>query len=191
MFRQMIAISVAACTLFAGQYATLKNGKTIILHENGSWEEVAIDKTVAATKDGTIKHTVSSPVASSPMAAMIIGEWRSSDDSIYYLFGSDGSVKYSFNDKSSTAKYTIESFDAKSRVMSVNIGESSRIGILSFGGYIRKLRLSEDGKSAVDISDEASMLATTTLIKTANTQQQPISKAKEPSEIVSEAGFVK
>jgi hypothetical protein len=170
MLKKVLLVSIITACAFAGQYATLKDGKTIILHENGTWEEVTVVRSgseqmgVMAAKDlaGTPKAI---DVKVEPVARMLVGKWSSKDGSVAYDFRDDGKVTYTLNGETKTDGYTIQFIDSNDNTLSVSIGDSSRYGKVVFGGLLRKLKISADGMSAVDYSDEITKLKTVEIKK--------------------------
>jgi hypothetical protein len=202
MLKKALFISLAASALVAGQYATLKDGKTIILHDNGTWEEVTVVKSsndqvaVMAAKD-----LAGAPKAVSieePLARMLVGEWKSRDGELYYNFRNDGTVTYTIEGSTKTEGYTVQFIDSKDNTISVSIGDSSRYGKVVFGGLLRKFKISKDGKSAVDYSDEVSKLITVDLKKIGDPSNTVVTSSKSTKssseskpETLPKNGFVK
>ncbi len=162
MLKKALFISSIAASLMAAQYATLKDGRTIIMHDNGTWEEVtAVQSTNGQVAAMAAKDLAGAPKAISveePLARMLTGEWKSRDGELYYNFRNDGSVTYTIDGVSKTENYTIQFIDSKDNTLSVSIGDSSRYGKVVFGGLLRKFEIAKDGKSAVDYSDEVTQL---------------------------------
>lgn len=162
MLKKALFISSIAASLMAAQYATLKDGRTIIMHENGTWEEVqAVQSSNGQVAAMIAKDIAGTPKAISveePLARMLTGEWKSRDGELYYNFRNDGTVTYTIDGVSKTENYTIQFIDSKDNTMSVSIGDSSRYGKVVFGGMLRKFEIAKDGKSAVDYSDEVTQL---------------------------------
>ncbi len=162
MLKKALFISSIAASLMAAQYATLKDGRTIIMHENGTWEEVtAVQSSNGQVAAMAAKDLAGAPKAISveePLARMLTGEWKSRDGELYYNFRNDGTVTYTIDGVSKTENYTIQFIDSKDNTMSVSIGDSSRYGKVVFGGMLRKFEIAKDGKSAVDYSDEVTQL---------------------------------
>lgn len=201
MLKKALFISLAASALMAGQFATLKDGKTIILHENGTWEEVQVvkspDAQVAAMAASDMAANPKMIAVSEPLARMLVGEWKNSDNTLAYNFRNDGTVAYIIDGISKTESYTIQSIDSSDNTISVSIGDSSRYGKIIFGGLLRKLQISKDGKEMVDYSDELSKLVTVKLKKiggateSKTTTQKVNSSTKKTEEISPKNGFVK
>jgi hypothetical protein len=200
MLKKALFISLAASALMAGQFATLKDGRTIIMHDNGTWEEVQAVKSgndqVAAMAARDIAGTKAISVEE-PLARMIVGEWKSSDGELYYNFRNDGTVSYTIDGTSKTEAYTIQFIDSKDNTISVSIGDANRYGKVVFGGLLRKFEIAKDGKSAVDYSDEITNLKRVTIKKIGapielktNTQKVNTS-TKKTEEISPKNGFVK
>lgn len=162
MLKKALLFSLVASALMAGRYATLKDGRTIILHDNGTWEEV----TTVQSSNGQVAAMAARDLAGAPktisvekpLARMLVGEWKSSDGELYYNFRNDGTVSYKIDGIEKTERYTIQFIDAKDNTMSVSIGDASRYGKVVFGGLLRKFEIAKDGKSAIDYSDEVSKL---------------------------------
>jgi len=169
MIKKALLVSLAASALMAGQYATLKDGRTIIMHDNGTWEEV----TVARSGDAQVgvmaaKDLAGAPKAievSEPLARMLVGKWKSSDGSLSYDFRNDGYVTYTLDGETKTESYMIQFIDSKDNTISVSMGDASRYGKVVFGGLLRKFKISKDGKSAIDYSDELTKLVTVEIKK--------------------------
>lgn len=177
MLKKALFISSVASALIAGQYAVLKDGTTIILNENGTWEPVKLIDVKTPTSNGIHSSNIgtliqqsekASVMANEPLARMLAGKWESRDGNTMYDFKKDGSVEYILDGKKSTNKYSIESIDNEDRVVTINIGETERVGKVSLGGMFRKIQISKDGQNATDISDELSKLTTVKLKKVGN-----------------------
>ena len=201
MFKKIAIISVTAVGLMAAQFATLKDGRTIIMHDNGTWEEV----TVVRSGDAQVgvmaaKDLAGSPKAISvelPLARTLVGKWKDDDGILSYEFRNDGTVTYLIDGESGTQNYSIQFIDDKDNTIAVSIGDSSRYGKIVFGGMLRKFKISKDGKSAVDYSDEVAKLVTvkikkvgeaSTFVGTKKEQNYPAEQIKKQS---TEKGFVK
>jgi len=170
MLKKLLIGSLIAGSAIAGQYATLKDGKTIILHENGTWEEVTVVRS-ANEKVGVMaaKDIADAPkaieVKIEPLARMLMGKWSSKDGSLAYDFRDDGMVTYTLNGETKTEGYAIQFIDSKDNTISVSMGDSSRYGKVIFGGLLRKFKLSQDGMSGVDYSDEITKLTSVKIFK--------------------------
>ena len=201
MFKKMAIISVAAVGLMAAQYATLKDGRTIIMHDNGTWEEV----TVVRSGDAQVgvmaaKDLAGAPKAVSielPLARTLVGKWKDDEGKLSYDFRNDGTVTYLIDGESGTQNYSIQFIDDKDNTIAVSIGDSSRYGKIVFGGMLRKFKISKDGKSAVDYSDEVAKLTTVNIKKVGEASISGGSKKEQnyPAEQIikqsTEKGFVK
>ena len=201
MFKKMAIISVAAVGLMAAQYATLKDGRTIIMHDNGTWEEV----TVVRSGDAQVgvmaaKDLAGAPKAVSielPLARTLVGKWKDDEGRLSYDFRNDGTVTYLIDGESGTQNYSIQFIDDKDNTIAVSIGDSSRYGKIVFGGMLRKFKISKDGKSAVDYSDEVAKLTTVNIKKVGEASISGGSKKEQnyPAEQIkkqsTEKGFVK
>lgn len=197
----MAIISVAAVGLMAAQYATLKDGRTIIMHDNGTWEEV----TVVRSGDAQVgvmaaKDLAGAPKAVSielPLARTLVGKWKDDEGKLSYDFRNDGTVTYLIDGESGTQNYSIQFIDDKDNTIAVSIGDSSRYGKIVFGGMLRKFKISKDGKSAVDYSDEVAKLTTVNIKKVGEASISGGSKKEQnyPAEQIkkqsTEKGFVK
>lgn len=171
MLKKIVAGSlILATAMFSAQYATLKDGRTIIMHENGTWEEVTVVKSgdaqvgVMASKDLAGASKVIE-IQSEPLARMLVGQWKSKDGSIAYDFRNDGTVTYTLDGETKSDNYMIQFIDSKDNTLSVSIGEASRYGKVVFGGLLRKFKMSKDGTTAVDYSDEVTKLITVEIKK--------------------------
>lgn len=202
MLKKALFISLATSALMAGQFATLKDGRTIILHENGTWEEVqVVQSSNAQVAAMAAKDIAGSPKAISveePLARMLVGEWKSRDGELYYNFRNDGTVSYKIDGASKTENYTIQFIDSKDNTISVSIGDSSRYGKVIFGGLLRKFEIAKDGKSAVDYSDEIAQLKRVPLKKISDgassasaSQKSSTTKGSKQAEVDSKNVFVK
>lgn len=201
MFKKMAIISVAAVGLMAAQYATLKDGRTIIMHDNGTWEEV----TVVRSGDAQVgvmaaKDLAGAPKAVSielPLARTLVGKWKDDEGKLSYDFRNDGTVTYLIDGESGTQNYSIQFIDDKDNTIAISIGDSSRYGKIVFGGMLRKFKISKDGKSAVDYSDEVAKLTTVNIKKVGEASISGGSKKEQnyPAEQIkkqsTEKGFVK
>lgn len=201
MFKKIAIISIAAAGLMAAQFATLKDGRTIIMHDNGTWEEV----TVVRSGDAQVgvmaaKDLAGSPKAISvelPLARTLVGKWKDDDGTLSYDFRNDGTVTYLIDGESGTQNYSIQFIDDKDNTIAVSIGDSSRYGKIVFGGMLRKFKISKDGKSAVDYSDEVAKLTTVNIKKVGEASISGGSKKEQnyPAEQIkkqsTEKGFVK
>jgi hypothetical protein len=172
MLKKALFISSVASALIAGQYATLKDGRTIIMHENGTWEEVSVVQSsngqVAAMAARDIAGSPKALSVEEPLARMLMGKWESAHKEVAYDFRNDGTVTYTLDGATKTDGYSIQFIDAKENTISVSIGDSSRYGKVVFGGILRKFELSKDGKDMLDYSDQVAKLKTITLKKVAN-----------------------
>ncbi|WP_187647320.1 DUF3157 family protein [Nitrosophilus labii] len=167
---------------FSSEYITLDNGKSVLLKDDGTWEEVTIvkkgDKNIALRKDGkweeikpkdieaaqTITNETSKKYMDSKFAKALLGEWQSNDGSVKYLFKKDKAV-FKKGSRIVEGKWSIEHIDEPKRKIIVNIGEDARLGFLSFGGVSRKLKFSPDFKTLYDESEKLESLIDTELHK--------------------------
>jgi hypothetical protein len=170
---------VTAIFLYAGSYVTLDSGKTIYLKDDGTWEEVNIikknSKTIALKKDGTweevdakdveaaniVTNKIDEKFKNSKLGKALLGRWESVDGSLYLTFTPQKAefkkrVKNGF--KKVAGKWRIENIDEDKRRVVVNIAEGARLGFLTFGGVIRKLRFSEDLNTLYDESEKIERL---------------------------------
>lgn len=200
MLKKALFISSVASALIAGQYATLKDGRTIIMHDNGTWEEVSVVKSsdgqVAAMAARDIAGAPKALSVEEPLARMLMGKWENRDQTLTYDFRNDGMVTYTLDGNTKTEGYTIQFIDAKDNTIAVSIGDSSRYGKVVFGGLLRKFQLSKDGKDMVDYSDEVTKLVTVKLKKTSAASSaistESVKKDSAPKkEIPATNGFVK
>ena len=189
MLRKILISSIIAASAIAGQYATLKDGRTIIMHENGTWEEATVARSgneqlgVMAAKDIAGAGKVIE-VQSEPLARMIVGKWSNENGSLTYDFRNDGTVTYTLNGETKTDSYSIQFIDSKDNTLGISLGEASRYGKIVFGGLLRKFKISNDGMSAVDYSDEITKLITVKIKKiggeSAATSEKPVSSSSTP-----------
>lgn len=195
MHKKALLIAITASSLIAGQFATLKDGKTIVLHENGTWEEVQLVKSADAQVAAMIsKDVAQSPKAvnvSEPLARMLIGAWKSLDGTMAYDFKNSGFVTYVVDGDSKTDGYTIQFIDSEDNSIGVSIGDASRYGKVVFGGNFRKLKISKDGKSMTDYTDEITNLKTVELRKVGEATESVSITPTKASESSSKNGFVR
>ena len=149
--------------LFAGNYITLDNGKVIELKPDGTWQEVKVVKkgneTIAIKPDGTWEKVQSKNIEvankletnaeakfkDTPLAQTLIGKW--SGDGERYEFTKDKvvfSVKDGHRTKTISGKWSVEKLDEKSKTLTLNLAEGARLGFLTFGGEIRKIKIIDD-----------------------------------------------
>ncbi len=161
----------AASLLFAGEYITLDNGKVIELKSDGTWQEVKVIKkggeTIALKPDGTwekveakkieaankLETAVDKKYKDEPLVKILLGKWRG--DGIWMEFGSDNArikIKQGHSNRVIEGKWIVERVDEKSKTVTVNIGEGARLGFLTFGGEIRKLKI-KNSDTIVDTTD--------------------------------------
>jgi anti-sigma-K factor RskA len=202
MIKKALAVSFAASVLFAGQFTTLKDGRTIVMHDNGTWEEVTVVQSnnaqagIMAVKD--LSGAAKSFEINEPLARMLVGKWSSRDGAVAYDFRNDGYVTYTLDGGTKTEGYTIQSLDTSDNTVSVSLGESSRYGKVIFGGNLRKFKIAKDGKNMVDYSDEISKLTTVDLRKIGEAIHSPtapttptVKAVTLPAKTDSSKGFVK
>ncbi len=178
MLKKVLTIGWLAVVAMAGEYLQLANGKTVLLKEDGTYEEVTIvqkgDQTIALKKDGTyevVKHLErAKPVATPPAttdrahapqpsvdplareyARKLQGHWESLDGKLSYDFEGDRVIMQE-GKKRRSDRFTIEKIDPNDREFLLNIGEGEKIGIFSFGGTYRKMRFSPDFSHLTDYS---------------------------------------
>ena len=168
-FLFLFCVMIAA----AGEYITLDNGKVILLKPDGTWEEVKVVKkgsdTIAIKPDGTWEKVDAKKIEAAnkletaadkkykddPLVKTLIGKWRG--DGIYYKFDRDNALfrqKVGHKYRTITGKWLVEKLDEKNRRVVVNIGEGARLGFVTFGGEIRKLRILDEN----NIVDETEKL---------------------------------
>ena len=169
--KRFLLSTLCALTLFAGEYITLDNGKVILLKPDGTWQEVKVIKkggeTIALKPDGTwekveakkieaankLETAVDKKYKDEPLVKTLIGKWQG--DGVSYTFDMENAslkVKEGHTAKTITGKWIVEKVDPKSKRVVVNIGEGARLGFLTFGGDIRKLRIVDDN-TIVDETD--------------------------------------
>ena len=163
--------AIAALSLFAGNYITLDNGKVIELKPDGTWQEVKVIKkgneTIAIKPDGKwekveatkieaanqLQTAVDKKYKDDPLVKKLLGKWRGGG--IEYSFTSDKAtlrLKDGHTTKTITGKWIVEKADPAKKVVTVNISEGARLGFLSFGGDIRKLKII-DNNTIEDITN--------------------------------------
>ena len=174
-----LLILIVAIFLYAGSYVTLDNGKTIHLKDDGTWEEVNVikkgSKTIALKKDGTweevspkkveaaniVTNNTDQKLKNSKLGKALLGRWVSDDGDLYLTFEPNKAVfkkrvKNGF--KTVTGKWRIEKIDENSKRVKVNIGEGARLGFITFGGILRKLRFSDDLNTLYDETEKLNSL---------------------------------
>ncbi len=201
MFKKALFISLAASALMAGHFATLKDGRTIIMHENGTWAEVQTvkspDAQVAAMAARDIAGSPKAIAISEPLARMLVGEWKSSDGSMSYNFRNDGTVTYTIDGDTKSEGYTLQFIDSSDNTLGVSIGDSSRYGKVVFGGNFRKFKIDKSGTKMIDYTEEITSLKTVELKKIggatsqATSAQQSATPSKKIEEVSLKNGFVK
>ncbi len=170
--KKMIFSIVLLYSLFAGEYITLDSGKVIYLKDDGTWQEVQVVKkngqTIAIKPDGTweeveakkieaankLETAVDKKYKDEPLVQSLLGKWRGSG--ISYEFAPEKAtikIKSGHTSKTITGKWIVERI--KDNIVTVNIGEGARLGFLTFGGDIRKLRIVDDN-TIEDITDKFS-----------------------------------
>ena len=170
--KKLLIFAFCLLALSAGEYITLDNGKVILLKPDGTWQEVKVVKkggeTIAIKPDGTwekveatkieaankLETAVDKKYKDDPLVRTLIGKWKG--DGIYYKFDLDNAVlrkKEGHTTKTITGKWVVEKVDEKNRRVVINIGEGARLGFLTFGGDIRKLRI-VDNDTIVDETEK-------------------------------------
>jgi len=162
-FLLLLAIS----SLFASEFVTLENGKTVLLKDDGTYEQVTLikknGKMVALKKDGTWeivpedvvvaetivnkKNKSTYKAKTSKLAKLLIGRWESVDGTLVYEFKDNGKLRLKNRNRWSETTYKVEDVNEKMRNVVVNIGEESSLGFISLGGEHWILHIDEDGKS--------------------------------------------
>ncbi len=183
MLKKTLLLFLAAAAAFAVEFVTLGDGRTVMLKDDGTYEEVTLiikdGKTIALKNDGTwIRVDEDVPVVesvgtkraqksfnSSKLAKILPGRWESRDGSTVYEFGTDGTVRIKRDNRWKRLSYRIDDVDEQKRNIVVNIGENSRIGFLSIGGEQRVLHIEDDGKTMHDESYRLKHLRDLVLIK--------------------------
>ena len=167
MLKKSFLILMAASSLFASQFVTLENGKTVLLKDDGTYEQVTLikknGKMIALKKDGTWEEVSEDVVVAetvvnekskaaykaktSKLAKMLIGRWETVDGSLVYEFKDGGKLRLKNGNKWSETTYKVEDVNENMRNVVVNIGEEGSLGFISFGGEHWILHIDEDGKS--------------------------------------------
>jgi len=167
MKKSFLVLLVAASSLFASQFVTLENGKTVLLKDDGTYEQVTLikkdGKMIALKKDGTweavpedvvVAETVVNEKSkaaykakTSKLAKMLIGTWESSDGSLVYKFENGGKISIKNKNKWVKTTYKVDDVNEKMRNVVVNIGEEGNLGFISFGGEHWILHIDEDGRT--------------------------------------------
>ncbi|WP_200762701.1 DUF3157 family protein [Nitrosophilus alvini] len=171
MLKKLSFIMAAFMFAYAAEYITLENGKTVLLKDDGTWEEVTVikkgNKTIALKKDGTweevaakdietantLTNKTSEKYKDSRFAKALLGEWESDDGSVKYIFDKDKAI-FKRDKETVEGKWSVEYLDEKSGKVIVNIGEGARLGFISFGGISRNLRFSPDMNTLYDESEK-------------------------------------
>jgi len=149
-----------ALLALAGEYITLDNGKVILLKPDGTWEEVQVVKkggeTIAIKPDGTweriepkkievankLNMAIDKRYKDNPLVKTLIGKWKG--DGISYEFTLETATmkkREGHTNRVISGKWSVEKIDEPNRLVVVNIAEGARLGFLTFGGDIRKLRV--------------------------------------------------
>ncbi len=170
--KKLLFLALLGIGVVAGEYITLDNGKVILLKPDGTWQEVKVIKkggeTIALKPDGTwekveakkieaankLETAVDKKYKDDPLVKTLIGKWRG--DGISYEFDLQNATlrkKVGHTTKTVTGKWVVEKVDEKSKRVVVNIGEGARLGFLTFGGDIRKLRV-VDNNTIVDETEK-------------------------------------
>ncbi|NPA03227.1 MAG: hypothetical protein GXO61_00020 [Epsilonproteobacteria bacterium] len=158
--KQLTILFFLSFFLFAGEYITLDNGKVILLKPDGTWQEVQVVKkggeTIAIKPDGTwekieankieaankLEMAVDKKYKDNPLVQTLIGKWKG--DGISYEFTLDTATmkkREGHTNRVISGKWSVEKVDEPNRLVVVNIAEGARLGFLTFGGDIRKLRV--------------------------------------------------
>ncbi|BCD68587.1 hypothetical protein [Nitratiruptor sp. YY09-18] len=169
--RKVIISSILGALLFAGNYITLDNGKVIELKPDGTWQEVKVVKkgneTLAIKPDGTWEKVEATKVEAanklvtavdkkykdSPLVKTLLGKWQG--DEISYTFTID---KVTFKQKDGhhirtlTGKWMVDNVDPKKKIISLDIAQGAKLGFITFGGELRKIRV-VDNNTIEDITD--------------------------------------
>ncbi len=169
--KRWILLCVASL-LLAGEYITLDNGKVILLKPDGTWEEVKVVKkgaeTIAIKPDGTwekveakkveaankLETAIDKKYKDEPLVKTLLGSWRG--DGIYYKFTPEKAImrlKAGHTNRTIEGKWIVEKVDNARKIVTVNIGEGARLGFLTFGGDIRKLKIMDE-KTIEDITSK-------------------------------------
>jgi len=167
MLKKMALFLMLSAMSFASQFVTLENGKTVLLKDDGTYEQVTLikknGKMIALKKDGTweavpedvvIAETVVNEKSkaaykakTSKLAKMLIGTWESPDGSLVYKFEKGGKLSIKNKNKWVETTYKVDDVNEKMRNVVVNIGEEGNLGFISFGGEHWILHIDEDGKT--------------------------------------------
>ena len=172
--RKFLLFAIAPL-LFAGEYITLENGKVIELKDDGTWQEVQVIKkdgrTIAIKPDGTWEPVEPKRVESAitekksddkkrlksdPLVQILLGRWKG--EGIEYRFEPDVAmvrIREGKTHRVSEGKWVAEKIDPQKRLVVVNIGSAMRLGSVSFGGEVRRLRIM-DSDTLVDETDKIS-----------------------------------
>lgn len=185
MLKKVLFLASVLSFLSASNFVTLENGKTILLKDNGTYEEVTLikkdGKMIALKKDGTwesvdedvvVAQTVVNKKSkalyrakNSKLAKELIGKWVSPCGKIAYTFKKDGQLIIKDGVKLKKSTYKVEDVDEKRRNIVVNVGEEGNLGFISFGGDQWILHIDEDGKTMHNESLKLRSLKDVVLIK--------------------------
>lgn len=170
--KKVLLTSFMFLSLIAGEYITLDNGKVILLKPDGTWEEVKVvkkgDSTIALRPDGTwekvnakkieaankLETAVDKKYKDEPLVKTLLGKWAG--DGISFVFTPTKAtfkIKSGHTYRTITGKWIVESVDEDKKIVKVNIGEGARLGFLTFGGDIRRIKII-DNNTIVDITDQ-------------------------------------
>jgi hypothetical protein len=167
MLRKIGLFVLASGMLLASQFVTLENGKTILLKDDGTYEQVTLvkreGKMIALKKDGTweavpedivVAETVVNKKSKaayrariSKLAKALIGVWESRDGALVYRFDRDGKLRIKERNRWKETTWKVDDVDEAKRNIVVNIGEGENLGFLSFGGEHWILHIDEDGRT--------------------------------------------
>jgi len=185
--KKLLFFIFIAISSFASEYITLDSGKTVLLKDDGTWEDVTIvkkgSKTIALKKDGTWEDVTSKNIQpahnintnanintntnkymNTKYAKALLGKWQSEDGNIEYIFR-DKKAVFKKDGKVYEGKWSIKSIDKKNNSLIVSIGEGASLGFLSFGGVSRNLRFSNDFNTLYDDSEKLEKLVDVKLHK--------------------------
>lgn len=156
-----LGIIFASSSLVAANYATLKNGKTIILNDNGTWEEVVLTPAQAAQTAPFVAPKATEAAqpsyANDPLVQKLIGTW--SGEGRVYEFNNDGNIVMKGTENEGKFPYVVNAIDPIGQTISLSINESSRLGKVSFGGFRLVIKIMADGRTMTDITDPMSVTA--------------------------------
>jgi hypothetical protein len=160
MLRFLVFI-FSALVLVAAEYVDLGD-RVIYLGDDGRWQEVKIiqkdGEEIAIKSDGTWEYLGSKKIITAkeaalqnrssvdtPLARKLLGHWKG--EGVEYRFGEEKAtfrIKEGHAWKAVEGKWSVVRADEKKKMVTISIASSLRLGPVSFGGVVRKLRFEND-----------------------------------------------